>query len=204
MAPDLALPVAHPQRIFIIGQSGSGKSTLARSLGEALHLPATDLDLVYRAGGGNGPVREVAVRDADLARIAASDAWIVEGIHLDGTAGLMDRADLIVWLDHVGSGRSTVRIMRRFVSGAWYEVRHQHGWRRFFRFGDYWRHLREVGGAAREARSYASADGGGSAPVTRQQVAQRLDAYGAKVVRCATDAHVAALLSRLRASATAR
>ena len=202
MAPDLALPVAHPQRIFVIGQSGSGKSTLARTLGEALHVPATDLDLVYREGGGNGPLRDVAARDADLARIAASDAWIVEGIHLDGTAGLMDRADLIAWLDHVGGGRSTIRIMRRFVSGAWYEVRHQHGWRRFLRFGDYWRHLRELGGATRQAQAYASDNSG--APVTRAQVAARLDGYGTKVVRCATDADVAALVSRLRASATAR
>ena len=93
--------------------------------------------------------------------------------------------------------------MRRFVSGAWYEVRHQRGWRRFFRFGDYWRHLRELGGAAREARAYTSPDGTTSAPVTRQLVEHRLAGYGAKVVRCATDEDVEKLVSLLRASARA-
>ena len=91
MPRELRLPVARPQRIFIIGQSGSGKSTLARRIAGVLDISATDLDLIYRDGGGNGPPRVPAVRDADLARIAAEDAWIVEGIHLDGTAGLMDR-----------------------------------------------------------------------------------------------------------------
>ena len=201
MPRELTLPVAQPRRIFIIGQSGSGKSTLARRVGELLDLPVTDLDLVYRDGGGNGPPREPEVRDADLARICAGPAWIVEGIHLDGSAGLMGRAELIVWLDHVGGWRSSVRITRRFISGAWSEVRHQRGWRRFFRFGDYWRHLRELGGATRQARAYGTANGG--AAVTRTQVAATLHDYGAKVVRCATDADVDALVSLLRASARA-
>ncbi len=201
MPHELTLPVAQPRRIFIIGQSGSGKSTLARRLGEMLSLPVTDLDMVYRDGGGNGPPRAPEVRDADLVRIADEPDWIVEGIHIDGTDGLMDRAQLIVWLDHVGGWRSSVRITRRFISGAWSEVRHQRGWRRFFRFGDYWRHLRELGGATREAHAYASSDG--AAPITRAQVKRTLDGYGAKVVRCSADADVEALVSQLRASAKA-
>ena len=201
MPHELTLPVAQPRRIFIIGQSGSGKSTLARRLGEMLNLEVTDLDLVYREGGGNGPPREPEARDADLVRIAEGPDWIVEGIHIDGTDGLMGRADLIVWLDHVGGWRSSVRITRRFISSAWSEVRHQRGWRRFFRFGDYWRHLRELGGAAREAHAYGSPNG--TAPITRDQVTKTLDSYGAKVVRCTADADVDGLLSQLRASAKA-
>jgi energy-coupling factor transporter ATP-binding protein EcfA2 len=199
MARELALPVAHPRRIFIIGQSGSGKSTLAHRLGEILSVPVTDLDPIYREGGGNGPSRTEEARDADLTAIEAEAAWIVEGIHLDGSNALMDRAELIIWLDHISGWRSSGRIMRRFVSGAWQEVRQQRGWRRFFRFGDYARHVRELGRAIPEAHAYSSSNGG--APVTRAQVAARLDTYGKKVLRCATDADVEALVSQIRASA---
>ena len=201
MARDLKLPVERPRRIFIIGQSGSGKSTLAGKLGSALNVPVDDLDLVFREGGGNGPLRATDVRDADLSAIAARPEWIVEGIHLDGTQTLMDRAELIVWLDSTTGWRASVRIVRRFVSGAWQEVRRQHGWRRFFRFGDYYRHLRELSRAIPEARAYSS--DGDRAPVTRTQVSERLARYGNKVVHCATDDDTAVLISLLRASAKA-
>ena len=193
------MPVSRPRRIFIIGQSGSGKSTLARKVGSALEIKVDDLDLVFREGGGNGPDRAPDVRDADLAAIAARPAWIAEGIHLDGTQQLMDAADMIIWLDNTTGWRASARIVRRFVSGAWHEVRTQHGWRRFFRFGDYYRHLRDLRRAIPEARAYSAGDG--HTPVTRAQVAQRLDGYGKKVVRCATDADVEKVVSLLRASA---
>ena len=201
MAPDLTLPVERPRRIFIIGQSGSGKSTLARTLGSALDVPVEDLDLVFRDGGGNGPLRATDVRDADLARIAARPAWIAEGIHLDGTQQLMDRAELIIWLDHASGWRASLRIVRRFVGGAWHEVRQQRGWRRFFRFRDYARHLRDLSRAIPETRAYSANES--RAPITRAQVAQRLAGYGAKVVRCATDQDVQRVVSLLKASARA-
>ena len=111
----------------------------------------------------------------------------------------MDAADIIVWLDHVSSTRSAVRIVRRFVAGAWADVRARRGWRRFLRFGDYMRHLRELGRAIPEARSYGSATNTATAgQVTRAQVAERLALYPDKVVRCQSDSDVEVLLSRLR------
>jgi len=200
MHRELTPSSARPARIFIIGQPGSGKSTLARKLGAALDIAVVDLDLVYRQGGGNGPLRPAALRDADLAAVAQRPRWIAEGVHLDGTQCLMEESDLIVWLDHVSARRSSVRIVRRFISGAWHEVRNQRGWRRFFRFGDYARHLRELGRAIPEAHAYSGSPGG--AAVTRADVAQRLAGYREKVVRCATEGDVAALVTRLERAAT--
>jgi len=195
----LELP-ERPQRIFIIGQSGSGKSTLSRRLAAATGIEATDLDLIYREGGGNGPIRPIEARTADLAALLAQRSWIAEGIHLDGTAPLMDAADLIIWLDPATGWRTSMRMVRRFISGAWYEIRHQRGWRRFFRFGDYARHLRELASAILESRAYSSDSD--RAPITRGQVEQRLSGYGPKVVRCATAKDVDKIVTQLRASAT--
>jgi adenylate kinase family enzyme len=195
------LPVEQPRRILITGQSGSGKSTLARRMGAALGIEATDLDPIYREGGGNGPLRATDLRDADLAAVAARPSWIADGIHLDGTAPMMDAADLIIWLDHTTGWRASVRIVRRFIGGAWYEVRHQHGWRRFLRFGDYARHLRDLSRAIPESRAYSS--DGHRAPIARTEVEQRLSSYRAKVVRCVTDDDVEAVVNLLTASATA-
>lgn len=199
MAPDAARPEGNPRRIFVIGPPGSGKTTLARALSRQLGLPGHDLDLVFREGGGNGPWRDRTERDAEIGRLAAQEAWIADGIHLDGTEPLMDAADLIVWLDHVSSTRSTVRIVRRFIAGAWAEVRARRGWRRFLRFGDYVRHLRELARAIPETRSYTSATATApSGQVTRAQVAERLARYPGKVVRCRRDSEVEALLRSLR------
>ena len=199
MPRERELPTDRPRHIFIIGQSGSGKSTLAHRLSAALNIRVTDLDLVFRDGGGNGPLRSTADRDADLADLTALPTWIAEGIHLDGTTEVMNSADLIVWLDQDSGWSASVRIVRRFIAGAWYEVRHQRGWRRFFRFGDYVRHLRDLSRAIPESRAYSS--GGDRAPVTRAQVAQRLAAYGDKVVRCTSDDDVETIVSQLKASA---
>jgi adenylate kinase family enzyme len=194
------LPVERPQRIFIIGQSGSGKSTLARRIAATTGIGATDLDLIYRERGGNGPIRPLDARDADLAELLTQPSWIAEGIHLDGSAPLMHAADLIIWLDPTTGWRTTMRIVRRFISGAWYEVRHQRGWRRFFRFGDYARHLRDLARAIPESRAYSS--DGDRAPVTRSQVERRLSGYGPKVVRCASADDMDKIVNLLRATAT--
>jgi hypothetical protein len=154
-----------------------------------------DLDLVYREGGDDGPLRPLDVRAHDLAVIAAKPSWVVEGIHLDGTEELMARAELIVWLDHLRWWRSSGRVVRRFIGGAWAEIRQRRGRDRFLRFGDYRRRLRELGGAIRQSRGYVANDG--STAVTRAAVAGRLAPYGSKVVRCSSQADVVSLVRRL-------
>ncbi|HLB45248.1 MAG TPA: hypothetical protein VJK49_07635 [Candidatus Limnocylindrales bacterium] len=202
MAAEAASQRESPRRIFIIGAIGSGKSTLARELGNTLDLPVHGLDSILREGGGGGPARPVDVRVAELALIADQPSWIVEGVHLDDTEPLMARAELIVWLDHLRWWRSSARVVRRFVSGAWVEVRRRRGRERFLRFGDYGRRLRELGGAIGQSRGYAINDSRAT-PVTRAAVAGRLSRFGDKVLRCTSEADVDNLLRRLR-PATAR
>ena len=73
-----------PQRIFIIGGAGSGKTTLAGRVASALDTAPVELDL--------DP-------GCDRSTIAARERWIVEGIFLYDIDSLLERADLIVWLD---------------------------------------------------------------------------------------------------------
>lgn len=63
----------------IIGNSGSGKSTFAEHLGMALHLPIFDLDLIHWHQGGQK--RDEADAKAQVAEIAASEAWVIEGVY---------------------------------------------------------------------------------------------------------------------------
>jgi adenylate kinase family enzyme len=142
-----------PRRIHITGGQGSGKTTLAARLHEITGTPVHGLDLVARIGGGNGPERPVAERDAMVADIAAADDWITEGAHLGWTAPLLDRAEAIVWLDHISPTEASGRVVRRFASGAMRELRTRHGRERFTRVGDYLRHTRDLGRALRQSRT---------------------------------------------------
>jgi energy-coupling factor transporter ATP-binding protein EcfA2 len=178
--------VTETRRILVVGPPGSGKSTLARRLGGALEVPVHELDLVYREGGGNGPLRPPEQRQADVARILGADAWIAEGAHLGWTAGLLAAADVIVWLDHTSPTKRRGRVMRRFVGGAASSARREHGARRFMRVGDYARHLREMVGALRDARNDEAAE-----------IEAALAPYAERVVRCRTQADVEGLIGRL-------
>ncbi|MCF4128460.1 AAA family ATPase [Methylobacterium sp. SyP6R] len=91
MAP--ALPV----RWVVIGNSGSGKSTLAERLGTALSVPVHDLDLVHwHPDGGKRDEDEARAR---VAGIAATEAWIVEGVYGWLSQVALARATTLVWLD---------------------------------------------------------------------------------------------------------
>jgi uridine kinase len=68
------------ERVHIIGGGGSGKTTLARRLSARTRLPVIELDT--RA-------------EFD----PASPAWISEGIFLWEIGHVLDRADMIVWMD---------------------------------------------------------------------------------------------------------
>ncbi len=189
------------KRIYIIGGSGSGKASLAREISARSGLPVHDLDLVARVDGGNSPAREPAERDRLVAEIVASPQWIVEGIHLGWTDPLLAAADSIIWLDHVTWTKSSGRIVRRFASGAIAEARRQRGWRRFFRFRDYARHVRELAAAIPKARRYES--GAGDRDESRAATEAALAPYVAKVIHCRTEPDVAAAVARVTGTSAA-
>ena len=188
------------ERILVVGGPGSGKTTFATRLASATGIPVHHLDEVARVGGGTGPERSDHERAADVARIVAAPRWIAEGIHLGWTDPLFDAAGTIVWLDHVAWGRSSRRMVRRFVSQALAEARRRRGRERFLRFRDYGRRLRDVARSIPEARRYHRAEGAAGTSEdlpSRAATEAALRTYTGKVVQCRSVAEVDAALALL-------
>ncbi|MBX3029589.1 MAG: AAA family ATPase [Chloroflexi bacterium] len=184
-----------PRRILILGGQGTGKTTLARAIAAATGWPLHELDLVARHGGGTGPERSAEARAVDVAAIAASDAWVAEGVHLDWTEPLLTRAERIVWLDHVRGRAASARMVRRFGANAWHEMRTRRGRERFLRVRDYLGHGRDLLVSVASTRQAGSA----SDPF---EVA--LAPHARRVIRCRTQADVDEAMARLVGSGGTR
>ena len=109
LTADAPLPGA-PRRVLVAGTSGSGKTTLARALSERWAIPHTEIDALFHGPGWVPRPSFVA----DVALLAAQDAWVTEWQYSEVRPLLAARADLLVWLD---LPRSTVmgRVVRRTV-----------------------------------------------------------------------------------------
>lgn len=77
------------------GTSGAGKTTLAGRVSAALRLPYTELDGLYH-GPGWEPRAEF---EADVRAVVAQDAWVSEWQYTAVRPLLLERAELLVWLD---------------------------------------------------------------------------------------------------------
>jgi adenylate kinase family enzyme len=100
-----------PRRILVTGCSGSGKTTVAAALSRVLGTPHHELDALF-----HGPAwvpRPTFV--ADVAAVAASDAWVVEWQYEQVRPLLLGRADLLVWLD-LSRARVFSQLLRRTVA----------------------------------------------------------------------------------------
>jgi adenylate kinase family enzyme len=196
-SPEADSALAQAERIFIVGPPGSGKSTLGRRLSQVTGLPVHDLDEVYRSGGGRNPLRPEAEREMAVRRIIGSQRWIAEGAHLGWTAGLMDAAQVIIWLDHLSWPRLALRMTRRFAAGAADELGRQRGRRRFLRFGDYWRHLKDLAGELRDAVAYprAARRGARGTPV-RSETMSELEPRWDRVIHVRRSADAERLVRR--------
>jgi adenylate kinase family enzyme len=86
-------------RIVVKGASGAGKTTLARHLAERLGLPWIELDALHH-GPGWQPASAAELAQRLGAELDDAKGWVVDG-NYDGKLNrlLVDRADLIVWLD---------------------------------------------------------------------------------------------------------
>lgn len=102
-----------PQRIVILGPPGSGKSTLARHLGARHGLPVFHLDRAYWRPGWVEADSE-SFR-AEVERIAALPAWVIDGNYTDTIAARFARADTVIYLD-LPAWRCTARVLRRTLS----------------------------------------------------------------------------------------
>ena len=89
----------HAMRVLVIGGSGAGKSTLGRILARRLGVSYVELDALH-----HGPNWKAATAQELTARVhGAIDGalgWVVDG-HYGNKLGtlLLDRAELIIWLD---------------------------------------------------------------------------------------------------------
>ena len=170
----------------MIGGVGSGKTTFANRLATVSGLPVHHLDEL---------AVEPARRAPCVAAILGSVRWIAEGVHLGWTDELLRSADAIVWLDHRRWWQNSALIVRRFVREALVEVGRQKGLKKFTRFGDYARHLKELALAIPDARQQeVGARAGSVGTPTRSEIALRLAAMHSKVIHCRTSGDVQAIL----------
>jgi len=102
-----------PRRVVILGPPGSGKSTLARDLGARHGLPVFHLDRAYWHPGW--VEAEPAAFRAEVERIAALPAWVVDGNYIDTIAPRFAAADTVIYLD-MPAWRCTARMLRRTLS----------------------------------------------------------------------------------------
>jgi cytidylate kinase len=204
-------PAAATSRILIVGPMAAGKSSLALQLGRRLGLPVVHLDAV--ASGGAEPVdlgaataiqtqptasfdpRPLEDRRCLTTEIADWDGWVAEGAFVGWTEPLMDRADVIVWLDHVGVHRAFARVLAR-ASRSWTgetsrRSREAPGGfrpRSIWRPRSYWRHGVELLGQLRDVVGYYVWTRGDRA-IERDLAERRWDRVDRRMIRRALDRH---------------
>ncbi len=174
------------KRVHLIGGPGSGKSTLARELGSHLKVPVFELDEIAFEGL-DFEERPLQVRRQAIHQIAMQPGWITEGIFVDWIDELLERADVILWLDNLSWYLAVRRIVTRFARLGWEEMRRQKGTAKFARFRDYRRHLGQLFQAMGTSRSYyfnVEQPLGDARHVTRAQTRVQLSKYQTKVVHC--------------------
>jgi adenylate kinase family enzyme len=98
-------------RIVVVGTSGAGKTTLAARIGARLDLPHADMDGFFH---GPGWVRR-ETGEQEVAAFVAGAAWVTERPWATVWERVMERATLVVWLDHPVRLRMA-RVIRRTVS----------------------------------------------------------------------------------------
>ncbi|MEP7765393.1 AAA family ATPase [Sanguibacter sp. 25GB23B1] len=94
LGPVDPLPL-RPRRVTVAGTPGSGKTTLARRIARVLDLPHTEIDGLYH-GPGWEPRESFA---EDVRALVAQDAWVTEWQYTVARPLLLERADVLVWLD---------------------------------------------------------------------------------------------------------
>jgi adenylate kinase family enzyme len=106
-------------RITIIGSSGSGKSTLARRLGEALALPAIELDAInWQAGWRDLNTHDPETFIARVDQAIAADGWVSDGNYARVQRHILARATHLVWLDY-DRALTMNRVIRRSIARSW-------------------------------------------------------------------------------------
>ena len=99
---------SRPHRVLVAGGSGAGKTTLAAAVGRVLEVPHVEIDGLFH-GPGWTPRPEF---EADVRAFSARPAWVTEWQYGVVRPLLLERADLLVWLD-LPRGRVLRQVTRR-------------------------------------------------------------------------------------------
>lgn len=94
LSPDDELP-HRPRRVLVAGPSGSGKTTLAGRIATVLGVPHVEIDALFHGPGWTPRPSFVQ----DVHRFSAGPAWVTEWQYGSVRDHLLQRADLVVWLD---------------------------------------------------------------------------------------------------------
>lgn len=86
-------------RTLIIGNSGSGKSRLAEGVGAQVRTPVFDLDLIHWKNDGSGGKQDEVVARQEVADLAATEHWVIEGVYGWLAEVAIRRATALIWLD---------------------------------------------------------------------------------------------------------
>jgi len=105
---DAPLP-RRPRRVLVAGVSGSGKTTVARQVAAVLDAPHTELDSLFH---GPGWVPRAEFGD-EVRALVARETWTTEWQYAAARALLLERADLLVWLDLPFGTVTLPRLVRR-------------------------------------------------------------------------------------------
>ena len=94
LGPTSPLP-RRPERVLVVGVAGSGKTTLAGRIAEVLGVAHVEIDALH-----HGPGWEPRPKFLDDVRaLAARPGWVTEWQYAAARPILLERADLLVWLD---------------------------------------------------------------------------------------------------------
>lgn len=97
-----------PRRVLVAGVTGVGKTTLARRIAAALDLEHVEVDALHH-GPAWTPRAEFL---ADVRALAARESWVAEWQYDAARPMLLERAELLVWLD-LPVSRAMAQLVRR-------------------------------------------------------------------------------------------
>lgn len=160
------------RRAHIIGGGGSGKTTLARKLAAKTGLPLVELDF-----------------GVDLAALTKEPRWICEGIYLYGLAPILERAEVIVWMD-LPRRVAVRRIVTRHVRLSAQRKNAHPGVRRMVKFA--WGQREYYTAPARQPTGPMDWDA-----LSRAATAELLEPWSVKVTRLCSPREVRRWLARL-------
>ena len=106
-----------PRRVLVAGVSGTGKTTLAGRIADILGITHIEIDALFH--GPNWTPR--ASFETEVAGFTSDPAWVTEWQYSQVRQLLVDRADLLVWLDlpywRITMPRLVARTLRRRLRG---------------------------------------------------------------------------------------